>query len=348
MNKKVYIVLLNYNQSHDTIECLESVLKLKYSNYQIIIIDNGETLQHFNNLQSWAKGNFNVIETQFKDLIYPLEKKPLSFVSINEKDFLSESNDEKILFVKAAQNKGFAAGNNLALRYILKQGESDSYIWLLNNDTVVEKNVLTDIIFEINKVDLLNTKIIYGTALLEYDDPKRVQSLGGFYHSKTGLTTHLGEGIQVNEAILNFDKIVSKVSYPVGASMIIKYSDLENIGLLSEDYFLFYEEIDWVSNAKRKGGNVKILPVFGIYHKQGNSTKSKISKKKSEFIDLVTMDSRITFAKKFNKKNLGIIYFSILTLTLGNRIWQRNFKIIPKILKLVFSKSKKLKQSNEN
>ncbi|WP_337967933.1 glycosyltransferase family 2 protein [uncultured Flavobacterium sp.] len=343
MNKKVYIVLLNYNQSHDAIECLESVLKLKYSNYQIIIIDNSETSHHFNNLQSWAKGDLNVVETEFKDLIYPLQEKPLSFTNIDEKDFLSNYKDEKILFVKTEQNKGFAAGNNLALKYILKHGESDSYIWLLNSDTVVDKNVLTDIIFEINKGDILDTKIIYGTALLEYDNPKKVQSLGGFYHSKTGLTTHLGEGILVNEAILNFDKIVEKVSYPVGASMIIKYSDLEKIGLLSEDYFLFYEEIDWVSNAKLKGGNVKILPVLGIYHKQGNSTKSKISKKKSEFIDLVTMSSRITFAKKFNRKNLVIIYLSILTLTLGNRIWQRNFKIIPKILKLVFSKKQKIK-----
>ncbi|MFH6997901.1 hypothetical protein ACHRVZ_08205 [Flavobacterium sp. FlaQc-57] len=348
MNKKVYIVLLNYNESHDSIECLESVLKLEYSNYQIIVIDNSETLQHFNDLQSWAKGDAISIETQFKNLVYPLEKKPLSFLSSSEKDFLLGSKEEKIVFVKADQNKGFAAGNNLALRYILSLGESDSYIWLLNNDTVVEKNVLANIISEIDKEGNLNTDIIYGTALLEYDNPTKVQSLGGLYHSRIGLTTHLGEGVLIDEAILNFDKIVANVSYPIGASIIVKHADLESIGLLSEDYFLFYEEIDWVSRAKQKGGNVKILPVFGIYHKQGNSTKSKINKQKSEFIDLVSMNSRITFAKKYNRNNLGFIYLSILTLTIGKRIWQGNFKIIPKILKLVFSTSKKLQQSNEN
>lgn len=342
MNKKVYIVLLNYNNSQDSIECLESVLKLDYNNYQIIIIDNSETLQYFKELQSWAEGNTVLEETLFKNLIEPLEKKPLAFLSIQEKDFLLESKTEKILFVKAEQNKGFAAGNNLALRYILKQKEPDCYIWLLNNDTVVEKNILTNIISEIEKQDILDLKIIYGTPLLEYDNPNKVQSLGGIYHPKTGLTTHLGEGILMNEAMLKFDKIVKNVSYPVGASMIIKYRDLESIGLLSEDYFLFYEEIDWVSGAKQNGGSVKILPAFGIYHKQGNSTKSKINKQKSEFIDLVSMNSRITFAKKYNRKNLEIVYLSILTLTIGKRIWQRNFKIIPKILKLVFSKSKKL------
>lgn len=330
MNKKVYIVLLNYNNSEDSIECLESILKLHYINYQIIIIDNSETLQYFEELQSWAEGQSS------------------SFLSIDEKDFLLESKKEKILFVKAKENKGFAAGNNLALKYILNQKEQDSYIWLLNNDTVLEKNSLADIVSEIDKQDISNSKVIYGTALLEYDDPTKVQSLGGLYHPKTGLTSHLGEGISINEAILNFEKIVEKASYPIGASMIIKYHDLESIGLLSEDYFLFYEELDWVYRAKQNGGSLKILPVFGIYHKQGNSTKSKINEQKSEFIDLVSMNSRITFAKKYNRKNLGFIYLSILTLTIGNRIWQRNFKIIPKILKMVFSKSKKIKQSNEN
>ncbi|MCD9574713.1 glycosyltransferase [Flavobacterium soyae] len=330
MNKKVYIVLLNYNNSEDSIECLESILKLHYTNYQIIIIDNSETLQYFKELQLWAEGQ------------------SLSFLSIDEKYFLLESKKEKILFVKAEENKGFAAGNNLALQYILNQKEQDSYIWLLNNDTVLEKNSLTDIVSQIDKQDISNSKIIYGTALLEYDNPAKVQALGGLYHPKTGLTSHLGEGISINEAILNFDKIVEKASYPIGASMIIKYTDLESIGLLSEDYFLFYEELDWISRAKQNGGSLKILPVFGIYHKQGNSTKSKINEQKSEFIDLVSMNSRITFAKKYNRKNLGFIYLSILTLTIGNRIWQRNFKIIPKILKMVFSKSKKLKQSNEN
>ena len=342
MNKKVYIVLLNYNSSADSIECLESILKLKYTNYQVIVIDNSEKSQYFEELKLWAQGTHIPKHEFFKNHTHPLEKKPLSFLSIDEKDLVSETKQEKILLVKAERNKGFAAGNNLALKYILDQKEKDSYVWLLNNDTVIEKNVLTDIISQIEKQDISGKINIYGTALLEYDNPSKVQSLGGLYHSGAGLTTHLGEGVLIDEAILNFDKIVQNVSYPVGASMLIKCNDLESIGLLSEDYFLFYEEIDWASRAKKKGGGVKILPVFGVYHKQGNSTKSKFNNRKSEFIDLISLDSRIIYAKKYNRKNLIIVYLSILTLTIGNRIWQRNFKVIPKILKLLFSKSKKL------
>ncbi|MFC4475905.1 hypothetical protein [Flavobacterium chungangensis] len=340
MDIKVYIVLLNYNNSQDSIECLESILKLQYFNYQVIVIDNSETLQYIEELQSWAEGNVMLQETSFKDILYPLEKKPLKFLSISEKDFLLESRNEKIIFVKAEENKGFAAGNNVALKYILNQNDFDSCIWILNNDTIIEKNSLSDIIEEIQKQNDSKTNIIYGTPLIEYENPEIVQSIGGWYNTKTGLTKHVGEGILIKEAILKFEKIVEKTDYPVGASMIIKYRDLESIGLLSEDYFLFFEEIDWISRAKKINGGVKMLPVFGIYHKQGNSTKSKIKKKKSEFIDLISMKSRITFAKKYNRKNLGFIYLSILTLTIGNRIRQGNFKVIPKILKVIFDTKK--------
>lgn len=336
MDIKVYIVLLNYNNSQDSIECLESILKLQYINYQIIIIDNSETLQYSKELQSWAEGNVTLQETNFKDIVYPLEKKPLKILSVSEKDFLLESKSEKIIFVKAEENKGFAAGNNVALQYILNQKDFNSCIWILNNDTIVEKNSLSAIISEIEKQKGSEKNIIYGTPLIDYDSPETVQSIGGYYNTKTGLSKHLGEGILISDAKLNFEKIAEKAVYPIGASMIITYRDLESIGLLSEDYFLFFEEIDWVSRAKKLGGGVKMLPIFGIYHKQGNSTKSKIKEKKSEFIDLITMKSRITFAKKYNRKNIGFVYLSILTLTIGNRIKQGNFKVIPKILKLVF------------
>lgn len=338
MNKKVYIVILNYNNSQDSIECLESILKLQYINYQVIVVDNSETLQYIKELESWAEGKTEIKETRFKEIVYPLEKKPLNFSSIHENDLITEKNKEKVLFIKVKKNNGFAAGNNVALKYILKQKDFDSLIWILNNDTILDKNSLSDIISEIDKLENSEQNTIFGTPLLEYYNPNKVQSMGGFYNLKTGLTKHLGDGVLISEAKANFDKIIQKTSYPIGASMIIKYRDLESIGLLSEDYFLFYEEIDWVSRAKEIGGSLKILPVFGIYHKQGSSTKSKIKEKKSEFIDLVSLKSRITFSKKYNRRNIGFIYLSILTLTIGNRIKQGNFKVIPKILKLVFGK----------
>ena len=149
------------------------------------------------------------------------------------------------------------------------------------------------------------------------------------------MSSHFGEGNAKEDYDTKFDEVAKKIDYPTGASMLIKMSFLRELGLLNENYFLFFEELDWVSRAKVIGGKVLILNCFGVFHKQGESTKSKFKEKKSEFIDLVALNSRILFARKFNKENLQLIQLSILTLTLGKRALQGNFKIIPKIIRLV-------------
>lgn len=333
MANKVYIVLLNYNGFLDTIECLESVLKLHYENFQIIVVDNSETAEPFENLTNWALGNLEVKESLFENLVFPLEQKPVEFYTTVEDEFLDKELTEKIVFVKANQNNGFAAGNNMALQYILKFGTPDSYIWLLNNDTVVANESLS-IIFEQMSLHQ-EEKCIYGTPLVDYYNPTTIQLIGGVYNKITGLSSHFGEGKKTEELITYFDEVVKKIDYPSGGSMLIKMPFLRELGLLSEDYFLFFEELDWVSRAKVIGGKVSILNYFGVFHKQGGSTKSKFKEKKSEFIDLVSLNSRILFARKFNKENLPLIQLSILTLTLGKRVLQGNFKIIPKIISLV-------------
>jgi len=77
MTNKVYIVLLNYNGFLDTMECLESLLKLDYENFQVIVVDNSETQESFENLTNWAIGNLEVKESLFENLVLPLEQKPI-------------------------------------------------------------------------------------------------------------------------------------------------------------------------------------------------------------------------------------------------------------------------------
>ena len=55
MNKKAYIIILNYNNWQDTIECLESVLRNDYPNYQVIVIDNGSPNNSIKYIKAWAE-----------------------------------------------------------------------------------------------------------------------------------------------------------------------------------------------------------------------------------------------------------------------------------------------------
>ncbi len=97
------IVLVNYNSAEDTIECIESLKKMTYSNYRIIVADNSSS-------------------------DYSLEA---LYKKKNETDFELLELDE---------NRGFSAGNNAGIRLALELGAE--YVLLLNNDTLVEPDFL--------------------------------------------------------------------------------------------------------------------------------------------------------------------------------------------------------------
>jgi hypothetical protein len=99
---KVSIIILNWNGLKDTIECLESLKKITYPNYEVIVVDNG------------SRGN--------------------------DADILEEKYGDYIKVIRNKENLGFAGGNNIGIKYALKRGSE--FFLILNNDVVVEKNFL--------------------------------------------------------------------------------------------------------------------------------------------------------------------------------------------------------------
>ena len=104
---KVSIIILNWNGLKDTIECLDSLKKITYPNYEVIVVDNG------------SEGN--------------------------DADILEEKYKDYVKVIKNKENLGFTGGNNVGIRRTLGEGKSD-YILLLNNDTTVEPNFLNELI----------------------------------------------------------------------------------------------------------------------------------------------------------------------------------------------------------
>jgi len=152
---KVYIIILNYNGWKDTIECLESVLKNDYKNYQIIVVDNNSPNNSMDYIINWADGKQEVVydeNSQLKYLSQPFEPKPLDYVFYTKEEALSGGDREKevklnnpIIFIQAGENGGFAAGNNIGIKYALAKDDFE-YVWLLNNDTVIKTNSLSNMV----------------------------------------------------------------------------------------------------------------------------------------------------------------------------------------------------------
>ncbi len=289
--KKIYIAILNFNGWKDTIECLESVLKTDYPNFQIIVLDNDSTNNSLKFITNWANGVQDVLysdNSQLKHLSQPPITKPLEYVVYNKSDALKggEKNKEKlyknpIIFIQSGENNGFASGNNIGIKYALAKNDFD-YIWLLNNDTVVNKNTLS---LFINNLGECGSVGIYGNVLEDYYHPSMSKTYGRY------LNPYLGTSHSINNKI-NLDKI----NFISGASMLITRECIERVGLLPEDYFLYYEETDYCFKAKECGFKLKVITESVTYHKEGTSTSLG---SKNIKMDLLFHSNRLKFSKKY-------------------------------------------------
>lgn len=320
MSSKVYIIVLNYNNYEDTIECLESLFYLNFKNYHIVLVDNNSQNDSVNIIEMWANGKYKLDkkrEIENQSTLH-LSKEDITLVEPNNniKDKYS------ITFIKSNNNGGFAAGNNLAIDYIRTLNDYD-YIWLLNNDTVVIEDSLQKLVNTANS----HSYGITGSTLLEYYGDNKVQALGGSVNKHFGTCSN----------ILNRDQI-NTIDYIVGASFLISRKTLDTIGTMIEDYFLYYEEVDYCYTARNKGLKLGVSLDSIIYHKEGSSTGgSSSSSDKSSFSDLLSVRNRIIFYKKYyGVKPLFVIGIFITIFKRLRRLqFKRAFKIIL-LLKYLF------------
>ncbi len=331
---KVYIVLVNYKNWHDTIECLESLFKLDYPIYQVIIVDNNSQNNSLFYISEFLKGNLNVWvhpHNPLRKLIIPPKKKHLKYIITNEKDilsekFISQNIDTKIILIQSYENKGFAYGNNIALRYILKKDDFE-YVWILNNDTVVDKYALRELVLKAEEDKNIG---IVSSTVMEYSFPKKVQSVGGLYNPILGY-------IKYPKSCKDINNKAFSIYYPYGASMLVRKSFLEEIGLMEEDYFIYFEEIDWVVRGRKRGWKFSCSDKSIVYHKGGASTgTSKEISKRSDISEFYNIRNRILFTKKYYKIYLPFVYLSMIGV-IFNRLRRKEFNKLITVLKAIFS-----------
>jgi len=316
---KVYIVIVNYNSYADTIECIESVLNIEYSNYQIILVDNCSKDNSIQHLNDWCNGSKYKLETSFPELIPKISKKPLDFICVDEDNLERSNYKNRLIFVKARENKGFAAGNNIAINYIIKNN-SNAYCWMLNSDTVVKRDSLCNLM----EYQEYNNLGLTGSVLKYYYNPNIIQAAGGKINSFFGTPYH-----SVNISSQQLD-------YVVGASCLVSPKVLQHVGLLSEEYFLYYEDVDYSFRVKDAGYNIGFASKSVLYHKVGKSTGANTSaKKRSDQMDLLMLKNRIKFYRKFLSGSFGLYSGFLIVILL--RIFRGKFNIIKPIVKLLIN-----------
>jgi hypothetical protein len=171
------------------------------------------------------------------------------------------------------KNGGFSYGNNGVIREQLQRAVAPSYIWLLNTDTIVRPGALRVL------VDFMeaNPKAGFAGSRLEHPDSTRQCSAFRFHSIAGEFEASVNVGIMTR--LLSpwvvappLPDEATRYDWLSGASMLIRTSVFRDIGLMDEDYFLYYEETDFCRRGLEHGWSCWYVPQSRIIHLVGKST----------------------------------------------------------------------------
>lgn len=252
---KISIILINWNGYRDTVECLNSLQKISYPKYEIIIVDNGSENESVEKISEWCrKNNIRLLE-------YNQTEAKAGGSAKKESTIKNLSSKQKLILVRANDNLGFAGGNNLGIKYSLAKNDSD-FILLLNNDTLVKPDFLTRLaepLMQNPSAGAASPKIYYASS------PKKIWYAGGTI-SLWNATPKNIEKIETTPI-----KGLFATRHTTGCATIIKKEVFLKCGLLDEDFFFLHEDCEFSLRMRKNKFNLFFAADSVIYHKIGES-----------------------------------------------------------------------------
>ena len=208
-------------------------------------------------------------------------------------------------YIPANKNLGFSKGVNIGIRKALADIEM-THVLILNNDTVCDENMLHR---------LVNLNADISGPVIKFDHQCNwMYDHGWKINWWTGRTKH----IENSKLETQNSKINEKIDYISGCCMLVKRKVFETIGLFDEDYFFYFEDVDFCVRAKQKGYRIAVTENAMIYHKLGGS----IGRWSQQAIAYNLWGNFLFINKRMGiRKITGYLYLLLLSLKIGlNRI----------------------------
>lgn len=224
---KVFIIILNFYGFNDTLECVHSVLKNTYKNFKVIIIDNNS-----------GNNSFAILKNEFEKY-------------------------EKVEVYQTEKNLGFVGGVNLGTLIAIKSGAD--YIFVLNNDTVVDKNFLTPCIRVMEK----NKRIGAVSGMVKSFDKKTIQYAGAFKNLFLFRSRIRGKG-EEDRGQFNASIEVDRFA---GPAFCLRTEVILRVGMFREHWFFNGEELYLSFKLKKAGYKIMYVPFSYVYHKRSRTVK---------------------------------------------------------------------------
>lgn len=275
---RMRVIVLNYRTPDLTIDCLHSLVSEVPSvpGTQVVVVDNAsndgsvERIQGAIHRENWG---------------------------------------DWVTFMPLDRNGGYAAGNNAGIRPALEAEHPPEYILLLNPDTVVRPNALKAL------VNFMDAHPEVGIAGSRLEDPDGTPQQSAFRFPNVWAELDGGLRLGVVSRLLSRWSIappvkdeIHQTDWVAGASMIVRRQVFEDVGLMDEKYFLYFEEVDFCLAANRAGWSCWYVPESRVVHFVGQSSGVTDTKSKPKRRPTYWFDSR----RRFFVKNYGW-WYAILT-----------------------------------
>jgi GT2 family glycosyltransferase len=237
-----------------------------------------------------------------------------------------QSNYPEVKFIRSERNLGFAGGNNLGIK-----NATGDYLFFVNNDTEFTADLVAQLVSVFDKnpsVGILSPKIKY------YSNKMLIQYAG---YTPMNYYTCRNRCIGLRETDNGqYDNITAPTAYCHGAAMMVRKDAIEKAGMMNENFFLYYEEVDWCEHIKKAGYEAWVCTDALIYHKESVSVGKK-SKLKEYFMNR----NRILFIRRNAPAFNRIVFYFYFTLLVTPRnllsyIKDKNYTFIPFLFKAIW------------
>lgn len=279
----IVAIIVTYRSADVIRDCLESLMTSNYGALKVIVCDNNSPDDTVDTIRTWATGRSLELTEFVADSENALEAEALGRVTL----------------IRSLANLGFAGGVNLGLKTAIQDPDVGLF-WILNPDCVVMPETASAFV-ESSRQDRF---ALMGGRILYLEPPNAIQSDGGRVSHWTGVCTNLNQGLSPLTAVRPDPATMDFIS---GANMVASREFVDKAGLMREDYFLYFEEVDW---AFQRGGLPLRFCQEAIVHHHGGTVigTGSATRRANAFANYFNFRNRIRFVGRFMPQSLPVAY----------------------------------------
>ncbi|HEX8923669.1 MAG TPA: glycosyltransferase family 2 protein [Patescibacteria group bacterium] len=288
---KIAVIIADFNQPQLTIGTISSLKKVNRKDLEIhvFLVENGST-----------PANLQVIKKSYK-------------------------NDDFVTVIYTAKNTGFSGGNNIGISRALKAGYD--YCLLINNDTLVDPAFLKELLkpFETDSsIGIVGPKIYFAPGHEFHKNRYSSSQIGKIIWSAGGYidwNNVYGKTYGIDEYDSGqYDQYRDDLQFISGCCLLVKSAVFEKIGLLSDNYFLYLEDVDFCYRTYLSKYKIAYQPTAVIWHINSGSTQSGGGSTHDYFLTR----NRLLFGFRYAalRTKLALFRDSLRTLIFGTP-WQK-------------------------